>query len=340
MFELWQQENKHFVPTKACKEVEYLLQNQNLAIVKGRPGSGKSAIIKHIALKYLDKGWIVKPVKMVDEMFKICHMEKWSMYTVLFVLDDPFGKDSLNDIMYKIWEINTEKLMNCLKTVKLLLSFRKSIFYDNGILNNQTNIVDIDNDKFRLTKDEKQNILSYYFPDLNLSEEDFEYFPFIQQFCSIKNSCKSLPRKKVSNGLDDIEGDVLLYKTCQNGNDQIVQLLLKNGANANAFNKNGHSPLYAAVQQGLLVHNGADINMCSKYGDTPLCVASYNRHESIVHMLLSYKANINLCRKDGTSPLYLACQNGYYSLIHILLSSGSDINAIMKNRFSPLCTAC
>lgn len=108
-------------------------------------------------------------------------------------------------------------------------------------MNNQTNIVDINNDKFTLTKDEKQNILSNYFPDLNLSEEDFEYFSFIHQFCSIKNSCKSLPTNKVGNRFDDIEGDSLLYKTCQNGNDQIVQLLLKNGANANAFNKNGYS---------------------------------------------------------------------------------------------------
>lgn len=75
------------------------MQNQNLVIVTGRSGSGKSAIIKHILLKYLDKGWIVKPVKMVYEMFKICHTEKWSMYTVLFVLDDPIGKDSLNDMI-------------------------------------------------------------------------------------------------------------------------------------------------------------------------------------------------------------------------------------------------
>lgn len=52
---------------------------------------------------------------MVDEMFKICYMEKWLMYIVLFVFDDFFGKDFLNDILYKIWKINIEKLMNCFK---------------------------------------------------------------------------------------------------------------------------------------------------------------------------------------------------------------------------------
>lgn len=164
--------------------------------MKGRPGSGKSAIIKHIALKYIDKGWIVKPVKMVDEMFKICHMEKWSMYTVLFVLDDPFGKDSLNDIMYKIWEINTEKLMNCLKTVKLLLSCRKSIFYDNGILNNPTNIVDIDNDKFTLTKDEKQNILSNIFRILICLKKILSISLLYNNFVLLKTVVKVCPAKK------------------------------------------------------------------------------------------------------------------------------------------------
>lgn len=92
---------------------------------------------------------------MVDEMFKICYMEKWLMYIVLFVFDDFFGKDFLNDILYKIWKINIEKLMNCFKIVKFLLLCRKFIFYDNGILNNLINIVDIDNDKFILIKDEK-----------------------------------------------------------------------------------------------------------------------------------------------------------------------------------------
>lgn len=136
------------------------------------------------------------------------------------------------DIYMKLWEINTEKLMNW--TSAVLLNF----FLDNWILNNQTIIVDSDNDKFTLTKDEKQNILSNFFPDLDLSEENLS-ISLLYQFCSIKNSWKSLPNKKVGNRLDNIEGDGLLYKTCQNGNDKIVQLLLKNGANANALNKNG-----------------------------------------------------------------------------------------------------
>lgn len=62
-------------------------------------GFGKFVIIKYILFKYLDKGWIVKFVKMVYEMFKICYMEKWLMYIVLFVFDDFIGKDFLNDMI-------------------------------------------------------------------------------------------------------------------------------------------------------------------------------------------------------------------------------------------------
>lgn len=34
----------------------------------GHSGSGKSAIIQHIALKYRERGWSVKPIKGVEDI--------------------------------------------------------------------------------------------------------------------------------------------------------------------------------------------------------------------------------------------------------------------------------
>lgn len=70
--------------------------------MKGWLGFGKFVIIIYIVFKYLDKGWIVKFVKMVDEMIKICYMEKWLMYIVLFVFDVFIGKYFLNDELINI----------------------------------------------------------------------------------------------------------------------------------------------------------------------------------------------------------------------------------------------
>ncbi|XP_052703942.1 uncharacterized protein LOC128180116 isoform X2 [Crassostrea angulata] len=63
IFDQWKQDEVCFILTKACEEVEKLIINRNLVIVAGHSGSGKSAIIQHIALKYREQGWTVKRVK-------------------------------------------------------------------------------------------------------------------------------------------------------------------------------------------------------------------------------------------------------------------------------------
>lgn len=71
IFEQWQEDNKFFISTKACEEVERLTRSQNLVIVAGNSGSGKSAIIQHIALKYRSEGWVVKLVDEVKDIHKL-----------------------------------------------------------------------------------------------------------------------------------------------------------------------------------------------------------------------------------------------------------------------------
>lgn len=85
----WQEDNEQFVETKASKEVERLINCQNIAVVTGHSGSGKSAIVHHIALKYRNQGWKVKPVYTVMEIIQTINsftsvLDK----KALFVLND------------------------------------------------------------------------------------------------------------------------------------------------------------------------------------------------------------------------------------------------------------
>uniref|UniRef100_A0A8W8IHY2 Novel STAND NTPase 3 domain-containing protein n=2 Tax=Magallana gigas TaxID=29159 RepID=A0A8W8IHY2_MAGGI len=57
MFNQWKQDDLYFISTRACKEVEKSIRSRNLVIVAGHSGSGKSAIIQHIALKFRKNGW-------------------------------------------------------------------------------------------------------------------------------------------------------------------------------------------------------------------------------------------------------------------------------------------
>lgn len=62
----WQKEDDLFISTRACTKVEEFIKNHRIVLLTGQAGSGKSAIIQHIALKYKYEGWIVKSISNVD----------------------------------------------------------------------------------------------------------------------------------------------------------------------------------------------------------------------------------------------------------------------------------
>ena len=66
IFRQWQEDDDFFVSTKAAKNVGHMVETSNLVIVTGHSGSGKSAIIQHIALQYREQGWRVKSVYSVS----------------------------------------------------------------------------------------------------------------------------------------------------------------------------------------------------------------------------------------------------------------------------------
>lgn len=190
----WQEDNEHFVETEASNEVEKRINCQNIVIVTGHSGSGKSAIVHHIALKYRSQGWNVKPVSTVKEILQTINSSKSVLESkALFVLNDPIGKESFDEMEYTAWRKDEEKLKACLKKVKLLMSGRKYILNDNkvkGLLKDKSNIVDISNDKLKLSKKEKENIWSKYALKETVSSEELiqilqteAYFPLLCKIC-------------------------------------------------------------------------------------------------------------------------------------------------------------
>lgn len=189
IFEQWQNENKFFIQTKACKEVEKIIKNQNLVIVGGHSGSGKSAIIQHIALKYRGLGWIVIPIYKVQEIINVFNKKIELSNETLFVFNDPIGKDTFDDIKFNEWEKNEERLRACLKNVKLLITCRKYILNDDrvkGLLKEKAYNVDINDEQLKLDNQEKQDIWNSYSSNKKLSKEELTelvqieaYFPLL-----------------------------------------------------------------------------------------------------------------------------------------------------------------
>lgn len=189
VYEDWEHIDSKFIQTKACKRVESLIQKENLVIVVGHSGSGKSATIQHIALKYRREGWVVKKANEVKDAIDAFISNNVLENQTLFVLHDPIGKESFDEQAYKSWKKLEEDLKACSKKCKLLLSCRKCVQSDEramGLFKTKSIIVDIDAEDGKLSNDEKLKIWNIYKSDNTSIEIDLTeiikidaYFPLL-----------------------------------------------------------------------------------------------------------------------------------------------------------------
>ena len=113
-----------------------------------------------------------------------------------------------------------------------------------------------------------------------------------------------------------------------------VEAMLANGADVNARDENGRTPLHALggiVRGGhpypsqidakgiaeLLIATGADINAKDKDGNTPLHAAASGGEKSVVELLLAKGANVNAKNASGQTALHLASDAGVAKWLHL-----------------------
>ncbi|ESO85768.1 hypothetical protein LOTGIDRAFT_85177, partial [Lottia gigantea] len=96
------------------------------------------------------------------------------------------------------------------------------------------------------------------------------------------------------------------------GFDDICELLVYHGANINARNKNGYTPLMLACEKcdvctvALLIEIGANLNIQQSNGETSLIKAVKRGHKQITQCVLEAGANFALKSNSGYSALTYA----------------------------------
>ncbi|KAK6055713.1 ankyrin repeat protein [Cooperia oncophora] len=80
----------------------------------------------------------------------------------------------------------------------------------------------------------------------------------------------------------------------------------------------------------LLVGRGADVNARDSYGMTPLHHGAMKGNEPAVKALIKHGADVNAKTIKGTTPLLTACVHGYDEIIQTLLSNGADTSGTDK----------
>lgn len=133
----------------------------------------------------------------------------------------------------------------------------------------------------------------------------------------------------ISHGAD-VKSKTLLFKAA---NKDIVKLLLTNGANVNinAKGDRGASPLhevvfnnkpYKKMMAEMLIAHGANVNAVDNYGSTPLHYAAERGSKALVEVLIDRGANINARDEDNNTALRLAELEGHKDIVKLLRNQG------------------
>ncbi len=134
-----------------------------------------------------------------------------------------------------------------------------------------------------------------------------------------------------------------LHDAAYNGHNDVVELLIANGAEVNGKNPLGVVPLHSAASQDqtetvkLLVANGADINVKNSSGYTPLALVACRAHEKVVKVLLANGADVSTTDNYGRTPLYRAA--GWYGnkeIAEMLIANGAKVNVMDNHNQTPL----
>jgi ankyrin repeat protein len=127
-----------------------------------------------------------------------------------------------------------------------------------------------------------------------------------------------------------------LSLACTNGNAVIVALLLKAGADPNAPLPGGETPLMTAARTGSLesvkslLSSGALVDAKDeRRGQTALMWAAAEGHAPVVEALIGAGADFRTRLPSGLTPLLFAVREGRLAVVRVLLAAGVDVNEIV-----------
>jgi len=119
-------------------------------------------------------------------------------------------------------------------------------------------------------------------------------------------------------GCGNPEADRALLDAAWDGNIEAVKQHLDAGADLNAKDGGGETPLHAAVFKG---HKEI------VFGSTPLHDAAFSDLKEVTELLIANGADVNAKAEEGWTPLHDAARGGHKEIAELLIAKGADLNA-------------
>lgn len=174
---------------------------------------------------------------------------------------------------------------------------------------------------------------------------------------AIRCSNWELAQFLVENGADinvqNEDGNTPLHLAIYHSSVETALVLIENGADINLPNNFAKSPLHVAVQKDnakvveqLILKDTCNRNVQDKNGTTPLHAAIDSPNPNLVQLLLSNRADVNVQDRNGDTPLHLAAlklsslwfshnmNEKYLEIANLLVNQGAK--ATIKNNLGEI----
>ncbi|XP_076611950.1 kinase D-interacting substrate of 220 kDa B isoform X5 [Chaetodon auriga] len=156
---------------------------------------------------------------------------------------------------------------------------------------------------------------------------------------------QELIRRGANVNLDDVDCWSALISAAKEGHVDVVKELLENSAYIEHRDMGGWTALMWAAYKGrvevttLLLEHGANPNTTGQYSVYPIIWAAGRGHADIVKLLLHNGAKVNCSDKYGTTPLIWASRKGHFDCVMHLLENGADVDQEGANSMTALIVA-
>ena len=125
-----------------------------------------------------------------------------------------------------------------------------------------------------------------------------------------------------------------LHEAVLAGSVRQVRQILSVGADPNALDSSGLSPLHWAIRDNqrqiaeILLENGAAVNQRTGSADgtsyTPLHFAAFEGNSALVQLLLDNGAELSARSASGNTPLHVAATQNHVNIVSLLLERGAS----------------